>query len=126
MVAPTNAQKQTLQLDQNFRDEVKWAVLTLALYWKNNDGTNMPTKEDSEKWFKHRSYSASILNDVNVVSNQIDQWSAIFAVHLKDYDIVNDASAIDAAVVVAYMKSNGMFESIANKVFDHKVQGIVL
>ncbi len=118
---PNNEQKAAMQQDGNFRNEVKWAVYTLANYWSNQDGASLNAAQ-ALNWRKHQLYSLGILQNPGDVDANIAQWATQFTIEAGNFQIVDDAAPeFTVEQVIERMLDQNYFESIANLVFADKV-----
>lgn len=120
-VTPTNEQKAILQENTHFRNETKWAVFTLANYWKNQDGASLNAAQ-ALNWRKHQYYSLGILASPGVIDADIAQWATQFAVESGNFQIVDDTvNPFDPEQAIDRMLANSWFEAIANLVFAQRL-----
>ncbi len=120
-VIPTNEQKAQMQSDSAFRNEVKWAIFTLANYWTNQDGASLNASQ-ALNWRKHQLYSLQILQSPDQIDGNISQWATLFTIEAGNFQIVDDqAPSFTVGQVIERMLDQSYFESIANLVFADKV-----
>jgi hypothetical protein len=119
-ITPSNEQKAAMQQDEDFRNEVKWAVFTLANYWSNQDGASLNAAA-ALNWRKHQLYSLQILQNPNDVDANISQWATQFTIEAGNFQIVDDQVAFSVAQVIERMLDQNYFEAIANLVFADKI-----
>lgn len=119
-VTPSNEQKAALQQDANFRNQVKWAVYTLANYWSNQNGASL-NAADALNWRKHQLFSLSILLDPETVDAHISQWTTQFVVKTGNFQVVDDQVPFTVNQVIERMLDQNYFEAIANLVFADKL-----
>lgn len=119
-INPTNEQKAAMQQDSNFRDEVKWAVYTLANYWSNQNGAGLDAA-GALNWRKHQLFSLSILQSPEAVESNLSQWTTQFVIKSGNFLIVDDQVAFSVDQVITRMLSQNYFEAIANLVFADKL-----
>jgi hypothetical protein len=120
-ITPSNEQKAQMQNDATFRNEVKWAIFTLANYWSNQDGASLNAAA-ALNWRKHQLYSLQILQSPDQIDGNISQWATQFTIEAGNFQIVDDqAPEFTVAQVIDRMLDQNYFESIANLVFADKV-----
>lgn len=118
---PTNEQKAEMQNDGNFRNEVKWAVFTLANYWSNQDGALL-NAADADRWRKHKLFSLSIIQSPQNVDGNILDWTTQFVIKTGNFQVVDDqAPSFTVDQVIERMLDQNYFEAIANLVFADKL-----
>lgn len=126
LVVLTNQQKESLRSDIDFKEEVKWAVLNKAAYWKGMDGSNVPGN-DRVRWAKSRQLAAQLqLNpsqvDPNYGNNQVVDR---FLVYIKNIACLDDQVAFDPATVTAYLLTNNHFDAMADDWFNDQISTAV-
>ena len=126
LVVLTNQQKEALKNDTDFREEVKWAILNQAAYWKGLDGTAVPggqTSPNLARWAKSRQLAAQItLNPAQIDPTQgNNQVVDRFLLYVKNITCYDDVVAFDTATVTAYLLANAHFEAMANNWFDDQI-----
>jgi hypothetical protein len=123
-VAPSNDQKAAIQAHPEFQIQVKWALLSAALYWKNNDGAGL-NAADAKRWATHRFWGAQLMDNPSAVDSQIAYYASLWASYLNNYQMVDDQVPFDAAATINYMIAQSQFQAIADAVFDQKTISIM-
>lgn len=120
-VTPSNEQKAEMQQDGNFRNEVKWAIFTLANYWSNQDGASLNAAA-ALNWRKHQLFSLSIIQSPQAIDANISEWTTQFVIKTGNFQVVDDAAPeFTVEQVIERMLDQGYFEAIANLVFADKL-----
>lgn len=122
LIVLTNQEKETLKNDTDFREEVKWALLNKAAYWKGLDGTSVPGS-NWVRWAKSRSLAAQIQLNPSMIdpaqgNNQVVDR---FLVYIKNIACHDDQVVFDSATVTAYLLANSHFEAMADNWFDDQI-----
>lgn len=112
----TSAEKEILVANQDFKNQVSWALRDFASYW--NDVTDANTKVGSvgyDRWAKNYSWAARAIANVTITDDA--QAPEDFGVLLKGmqlWDSAVNGNVMDVEVVIAYMVSTSKFEELAN------------
>ena len=117
---PTNEQKAALKDSVRFQNEVEWALLNTANYWKNNDGAGKDAA-GAENWYRHRHIGMMLLS--NPVGLVTDQEYHLAAVLCANYLIVDD-QGFDMEAVITYMIAQDYFAAISDNIFSIKIQTV--
>lgn len=117
---PTNEQKAALKNSVRFQNEVKWALLNTANYWKNNDGAGKDAA-GATLWYKNRHIGMQLLsNPVGLITEQEYYLAAILS---ANYLIVSD-QGFTVDTTVDYMIAQDYFAAISDNIFAMKIQTV--
>ncbi len=109
----TSAEKEQLVANQDFKNQVSWALRDFASYW--NDVSDANTKVGNvgyDRWAKNYSWAARAIANVTISDNP--QAPEDFGVLLKGMQLWDSAvSPFDVATVISYMVSTSKFEELA-------------
>jgi hypothetical protein len=121
-VVLTSSQKSQLLTDAGFQNEVKWAVLNKAAYWKGLDGTSVPggqTVSNIARWAKSRHLAAQIqftpgmADDIGIVSR--------FLVYIKNIACYDNSNSFSTSSVVTKLLQDSSFDTMADFYFDDQI-----
>jgi|SRR6185369_2722035 len=123
-VVLTNVQKDLLGSDPAFTQQVKWAILNKASFWKGVSGVSVPggqTDANLTKWAKARHFAAIVQNSPSMAEASDNPRE--FLIFAKDFPCVNDQVAFSNAAVINYLLTDPVnnFDSLSDKWFDAQV-----
>jgi len=110
----SSAQKEQLVNNQDFKDQVSWALRDFAEYWSNDDDAFISQRiaEDGYKrWAKNWIWASR--TKANVTISDVAQAPDDFGVLLKGMELWDDQVPFDIAVVIEYMVTENKFEELA-------------
>ncbi len=123
-VVLTNVQKDLLGADPAFTQQVKWAILNKATFWKGVSGVAVPggqTDPNLTKWAKARAFGAIVQGSPAIASASDNVQE--FLIYAKDFPCVNDQVVFATSNVITYLLTDPInnFDSLSDKWFDAQV-----
>lgn len=113
----TNDQKITLQKDQRFRDQVRWAILDKARYWSQHNGAD-PPGGNLVRWAKSRALGYKIMQQPDNIG--VPEAATQFCVLLTS-PVWNDETTFSVDSVIDYMLSESLFDQLADAWFEQQI-----
>lgn len=111
----TSEEKEILVANQDYKNQVSWALRDFASTWGNPDEAQANTQVGQVgylRWAKNYSWGARALANVTVTDDP--QAPEDFGVLLKGMDLWDSAvTPFNVATVITYMVDNGKFTELA-------------
>lgn len=123
-VVLNNVQKDLLGADPAFTQQVKWAILNKASFWKGVDGTAVPGGQNATslaRWSKSRHFAAIV--SANPVMAEANDNTREFLIFAKNFPCVDNTVQFSTANVIAFLLADATsnFDSLADVWFDAQV-----
>lgn len=109
-------EKEQLVNNQDFKDQVSWALRDFAQYWSNDDPAFIAARiaelNDYKRWAKNWTWASRTVANITISDNP--QAPEDFGVLLKGMLLWDTAvTPFDVATVIDYMVTTAKFEELA-------------